>query len=75
VYLYLTSTEGRLVELSNHEDDERASRPTLTACSLRTSGGRELTQSEIGSRLGLSQMHISRLLRQASDKLVTTAAE
>jgi RNA polymerase sigma-B factor len=34
----------------------------------------ELTQSEIGSRLGLSQMHISRLLRQATDKLVATAA-
>jgi RNA polymerase sigma-B factor len=35
----------------------------------------ELTQSEIGRRLGLSQMHISRLLRQATDKLSATAAE
>jgi len=35
----------------------------------------ELTQSEIGRRLGLSQMHISRLLRQATAELVTTAAE
>jgi RNA polymerase sigma-B factor len=35
----------------------------------------ELTQSEIGRRLGLSQMHISRLLRQATDKLATAAAE
>ena len=35
----------------------------------------ELTQSEIGRRLGLSQMHISRLLRQATDRLVSTAAE
>ena len=35
----------------------------------------ELTQSEIGSRLGLSQMHISRLLRQATSKLAGTAAE
>ena len=35
----------------------------------------ELTQSEIGRRLGLSQMHISRLLRQATDQLMTTAAE
>ena len=34
-----------------------------------------LTQSEIGQRLGLSQMHISRLLRQATDKLSVTAAE
>jgi RNA polymerase sigma-B factor len=35
----------------------------------------ELTQSEIGSRLGLSQMHVSRLLRQATAKLAATAAE
>jgi RNA polymerase sigma-B factor len=35
----------------------------------------ELTQPEIGRRLGLSQMHISRLLRQATDKLSATAAE
>jgi RNA polymerase sigma-B factor len=33
----------------------------------------ELTQSEIGRRLGLSQMHISRLLRQATEKLTDTA--
>jgi RNA polymerase sigma-B factor len=33
----------------------------------------ELTQSEIGSRLGLSQMHISRLLRQATERLAATA--
>ena len=35
----------------------------------------ELTQSEIGRRLGLSQMHISRLLRHATNQLVRTAAE
>jgi RNA polymerase sigma-B factor len=34
----------------------------------------ELTQAEIGGRLGYSQMHISRLLRQATEKLVETAA-
>ena len=33
----------------------------------------ELTQSEIGDRLGLSQMHISRLLRQATAQLVAVA--
>ena len=33
----------------------------------------ELTQSEIGERLGLSQMHISRLLRQATAKLADSA--
>jgi RNA polymerase sigma-B factor len=35
----------------------------------------ELTQSEIGDRLGLSQMHISRLLRQATAQLVAAAAQ
>jgi RNA polymerase sigma-B factor len=35
----------------------------------------ELTQSEIGRRLDLSQMHISRLLRHATNQLVKTAAE
>ena len=34
----------------------------------------ELTQSEIGRRLGLSQMHVSRLLRQATAQLAETAA-
>jgi RNA polymerase sigma-B factor len=33
----------------------------------------ELTQSEIGDQLGLSQMHISRLLRQATEKLTREA--
>jgi RNA polymerase sigma-B factor len=35
----------------------------------------ELTQSEIGIRLGLSQMHISRLLRGAVKQLTLSAAE
>jgi RNA polymerase sigma-B factor len=34
----------------------------------------ELTQSEIGERLGYSQMHISRLLRQATEQLAHAAA-
>jgi RNA polymerase sigma-B factor len=34
----------------------------------------ELTQAEIGERLGLSQMHISRLLRQATAQLTRAAA-
>ena len=33
----------------------------------------ELTQAEIGQRLGLSQMHISRLLRQATERLTDAA--
>jgi RNA polymerase sigma-B factor len=35
----------------------------------------ELTQSEIGRRLGLSQMHVSRLLRQATAQLADAAAQ
>ena len=34
----------------------------------------ELTQSEIGERLGYSQMHISRLLRRAVGELEKAAA-
>jgi RNA polymerase sigma-B factor len=35
----------------------------------------ELTQSEIGRRLGYSQMHISRLLRRATEQLLDAAAQ
>ena len=35
----------------------------------------ELTQAEIGHRLGYSQMHVSRLLRQAIAQLTVTATE
>ena len=35
----------------------------------------ELTQSEIGERLGLSQMHVSRLLRQATAQLAAAAEQ
>src|SRR5215218_5208845 len=35
----------------------------------------ELTQAEIGRRLGYSQMHVSRLLRQAVDRLRVAAAQ
>ena len=35
----------------------------------------ELTQSEIGERLGFSQMHISRLLRRATDQLLAAAKQ
>ena len=40
---------------------------------LRLRFAEDLTQSEIGHRLGLSQMHISRLLRQAVTRLRETA--
>jgi RNA polymerase sigma-B factor len=41
---------------------------------LRLRMEEDLTQSEIGERVGLSQMHVSRLLRQILDKLHTAAA-
>jgi RNA polymerase sigma-B factor len=34
----------------------------------------ELTQAEIGKRLGYSQMHVSRLLRRAAARLELCAA-
>jgi RNA polymerase sigma-B factor len=41
---------------------------------LRLRMEEDLTQSEIGERVGLSQMHVSRLLRQILDKLHVAAA-
>ena len=40
---------------------------------LRLRFGEDLTQSEIGERVGLSQMQVSRLLRQAIERLRETA--
>ena len=34
----------------------------------------DLTQREIGERVGVSQMHVSRLLRRALDKVNAAAA-
>ena len=36
---------------------------------LRLRFAEDLTQSEIGQRVGLSQMHVSRLLREAVTRL------
>jgi RNA polymerase sigma-B factor len=41
---------------------------------LRLRMEEDLTQSEIGARVGLSQMHVSRLLREILDKLHVAAA-
>jgi RNA polymerase sigma-B factor len=35
----------------------------------------DMTQAEIGRRLGISQMHVSRLLRQAIRRLAAAAAD
>jgi RNA polymerase sigma-B factor len=36
---------------------------------LRLRFSEDMTQAEIAQRLGISQMHVSRLLRQALDRL------
>jgi RNA polymerase sigma-B factor len=41
---------------------------------LRLRFEKDLTQAEIGARLGISQMHVSRLMRQAITTLQTTTA-
>jgi RNA polymerase sigma-B factor len=79
---------GELGDMIGIEDDGFAradDRATVDAL-LRTLTHREreilrlrmeddLTQSEIGERVGLSQMHVSRLLRQILDKLHVAAAQ
>jgi RNA polymerase sigma-B factor len=42
---------------------------------LRLRFGEDLTQSEIGARVGVSQMHVSRLIRQAVARLRAAAEE
>ena len=62
-------------------EDRESVGPLLTALPdrerqillLRFFGG--LTQTEIGAQVGLSQMHVSRLIRQAVAKLRTAAED
>ena len=42
---------------------------------LRLRFEEDLTQSEIGARVGVSQMHVSRLIRQAVTRLREAAEE
>jgi RNA polymerase sigma-B factor len=78
---------GELGDLLGGEDDgyARAEDRATVAALMRSLTPREreilrlrleedLTQSEIGERVGLSQMHVSRLLRQILDKLHAAAA-
>jgi RNA polymerase sigma-B factor len=79
---------GPLGDLLGFEDPgfEQADQRATIAALVRTLSHREreilrlrmaedLTQSEIGERVGLSQMHVSRLLRQILDKLHAAAAD
>ena len=42
---------------------------------LRLRFAEDLTQAEIGERVGVSQMHVSRIIRQAIGRLREAAAE
>jgi RNA polymerase sigma-B factor len=42
---------------------------------LRLRFAEDLTQAEIGTRIGVSQMHVSRILRQAIARLRAAAEE
>jgi RNA polymerase sigma-B factor len=42
---------------------------------LRLRFSEDLTQAEIGERVGVSQMHVSRIIRQAIGRLREAAAE
>jgi DNA-directed RNA polymerase specialized sigma subunit len=42
---------------------------------LRLRFAEDLTQSEVGARVGVSQMHVSRLIRQAVARLREAAEE
>ena len=42
---------------------------------LRLRFAEDLTQAEIGERIGVSQMHVSRIIRQAITRLREAAAE
>jgi RNA polymerase sigma-B factor len=60
-----------LAELSPHLDRLSLREQSI----LRLRFAEELTQSEIAERLGISQMHVSRLLRSAIDTLRAAYAE
>jgi len=62
---------GELVELSPYIDRLSAREQSI----MRLRFVDELTQVEIASRLGISQMHVSRLLRSALDTLRTAYRE
>ena len=63
-----------------HADDVATLEQLMTVLSdrerelLRLRFGEDLTQSEIGARVGISQMHVSRLIRQTVARLAEAAA-
>jgi RNA polymerase sigma-B factor len=76
--------EGTLLAFEDHRFDlveyEATIAPALAALPprerliLRMRFDQDMTQTEIGERLGMSQMHVSRLLRRALGRLRTVAS-
>ena len=70
------SDEGyELVELGEAVAPAVRALPTRERCILHLRFVEDLTQVEIAERIGISQMHVSRLLRRALDSLQDAATE
>ena len=64
-----------LVETRDVVAETWGSLPAVEREVVRLRFGSELTQSEIGQRIGFSQMHVSRLLRRALGRLKASTAQ
>ncbi len=62
-----------MVEYSAVIEPTMAALPKRDRLILRLRFERDLTQSEIADRLGISQMHVSRIIRRSLDRLRTVA--
>jgi RNA polymerase sigma-B factor len=62
-----------IVEYSAIIEPTMAALPKRDRLILRLRFERDLTQSEIAERLGISQMHVSRIIRRSLDRLRTVA--
>ena len=62
-----------MVEYNAVIEPTMAALPDRDRLILRLRFERDLTQSEIAERLGISQMHVSRIIRRSLDRLRTVA--
>jgi RNA polymerase sigma-B factor len=77
-YVDSISTEERgyeLVEIGEAMHGTVEALPERERVILKLRFEQDLTQAEIAERVGVSQMHVSRLLRRSLDKLAATHAE
>ena len=63
-----------LVELGEALEGTLAALPARERLILRLRFERDLTQAEIANAMGISQMHVSRLLRRSLDRLTVTSS-